>query len=150
MGGAASVLLLDSKQRQARARKAAQKRWGKLEFVRVAKQLTPSFIEKGAFLVWARAAKHGEQAVYFMGELATFRQTAPQRIVELERLADDSTPALPRPPGEAIEIDLLRSQLELSSSVSAMATAGVFHLTQKRADDGSGKWAYLATKSGVR
>ena len=148
-GGKARAAALDPARRSEIAKKASDKYWGKTKFARVEDHLIPHFTEKGEFLAWVRSAKKGDQAVYFSGELAAFRQTAGQRIVELERLADGAKPSSPRPAGEAVEIDTLRSRMDLAASVSGLAGTGLLHLTQKRNDEGGG-WFYIATRTGNR
>jgi hypothetical protein len=149
LGGKARAAALDPARRSEIAKKAIAKRWGKTKFARVDGLLVPHFTEKGGFLAWVRGAKRGDQAVYFTGELASFRQTAANRIVELERLSDGARPSQPRPAGEAVEIDMLRAQMELAASVSGLASSRLLHLTQKRNRKGEG-WHYIATRTGAR
>lgn len=148
LGGKARAAALNPERRSEIAKTAIAKRWGKTKYARVEEHLVPQYSQKGEFLAWMRTAKKGDQAIYFIGELASFRQTAGQKIVELERLADGAKPSSPRPPGEAVEIDMLRSSMDLASSVSALAGTGLLHLTQKRNEDFG--WFYLATRTGAR
>ena len=148
LGGKARAAALGPKRRSEIAKKASDKAWGKTKFARVEEHLVPHFTEKGEFLAWLRGAKKGDQAIYFIGELAAFRQISGARIVELERLADAARPSHPRPPGETVEIDMLRSRMDLASSVSGLAGTGLLHLTQKRNEDAG--WFYLATRTGTR
>ena len=148
-GGKARAAALSPARRSEIARTAVAVRDGKKKFARVEDHLVPHFTEKGEFLAWVRTAKNGDQAVYFVGELASFRQISGPRILELERLADGARPSHPRPPGEAVEIDMLRSRMDLASSVSGLAGTGLLHLTQKRNEEGGG-WYYLATRRGAR
>lgn len=149
LGGKARAAALDPERRSEIARKAIAKRWGKAKFERVEELLVPRFTEKGSFLAWVRVARKNDQAVYFVGELAAFRQNAAARIVDLERLADGARPSHPRPPGEAVEIDMLRSSMDIAACVSNLASTGFLHLTQRRNTTGEG-WLYLATRTGER
>ena len=148
LGGKARAAALDPARRSEIAKKAIAKRWGKTKYARVEEHLVPQYNQKGEFLAWMRTAKKGDQAIYFIGELATFRQVSGARIVELEKLADSARPSHPRPPGEAVEIDMLRGYMEIASCVSGLASAGLLHLTQKRNEDAG--WFYLATRTGTR
>jgi hypothetical protein len=148
-GGKARAASLDPARRSEIAKLAVTVRMGKKKYVRVEEHLVPQFTDKGEFLAWVRAAKSGSRAVYFVGDLATFRQVSAQRIVELERLSDGARPSHPRPSGEAMEIDLLRARMDLASSVSALAGTGLLLLTQKRTGE-AGIWHYLATRTGLK
>lgn len=148
-GGQARAAALDPARRSEIARTAIAKRWGKKKFARVEEHLVPHFTEKGEFLAWLRKARKGDQAVYFVGELAAFRQISGARIVELERLADSARPSRPRPPGEGVEVEMLRARMDLAASVSAIAGTGLLHLTQKRNEEGGG-WFYIATRTAAR
>jgi hypothetical protein len=105
----------------------------------------PAMRDKGAFLDWARSAKPGQTVVYFTGELAQFRATAPQRILQLQRLADQARPAAPRPPGEAIELARLQDAIELIQAATTLQQSETVALTQRRSADGKG-WMYCATR----
>lgn len=148
-GGKARAAALTPARRSEIAKTAVAVRDGKKKFARVEELLLPHFTDKGEFLAWVRLARKGDKAVYFIGELAAFRQSAAARIVELERLCDAARPSQPRPPGEAMEIDMLRSRMDLASSVSGLASTGLLHVTQKRNAEGGG-WHYIATRTGSR
>lgn len=98
-----------------------------------------------AFLSWLRAAKPGDMSLYFRGELASFRASAPARIVALQAKSDAARPSQPRPAAEGLEIDRLQTALDLLSSIFAMRDAGMISPTQRRNVDGAGM-IYYATK----
>lgn len=147
-GGQARAAVLTPERRSQIAKLAVAVRDNKQKFARVEGRLVPQFTEKSEFLAWLRTAKKGDQATYFIGELAAYRQTAAARIVELEKLSDKARPSHPRPPAEAVEIELLRSRLDLAASVSSIAQTGLLHLTQKRHEEFG--WYYVATRTGAR
>lgn len=148
MGGKARARALSAQRRREISAKANTKRWHGNEFVEVEKKLTRKFDNRGDFMAWIRRADHGEVAIYFVGELAHFRQEAPLRLRELESLADAAKPSKPRPPGEAIEMENLRNQLELAQSVSLLAESKLLHLTQKRRPEGGS--FYIATRTRLK
>lgn len=102
--------------------------------------------DRPEFEAWLRKAKPGQVCLYHVGSVAHYRAEGTDRLLLLQRLADDAKPSKPRPPAEAIEMRQLQAKMDLLSAVSTAADADQVHLSQRRSVEGEGRWIYYATK----
>lgn len=109
----------------------------------------PYMRTKDAFTDWVKTAKKGDTAVYFTGSIVHFRDEAPRRMVELQRLADQAPVKKPRPAVERLELARLQATRELLTQVDLFYRKDLITLGQRRDLGGIGT-SYLAIRKGNR
>ena len=95
---------------------------------------------------WVRQAHKGDRAVYFRGELAQFRYSAPKRVVELQPRIDGARNEYQRKPAEIAELRNLEERLALIRAMDAMHVAGLVEYLQDRMQDGGGAVYYAVRR----
>lgn len=109
----------------------------------------PKINSEASLQHWLSTAKTNDQAAYFTGSLAQFREDAQPRIVELQRLADRADAKSPRPAVEHYEVLETQKKLDMLELINILVEQNVITLVQRR-DQISQEIIYLIVKKGKR
>lgn len=108
---------------------------------------TPILSTTEALIEWVSAAKPGDTAVYFKGNLARFRFEAHGRIIELQAKADRHRGKVRAPASERVEVAKLQRQIELINHTTILFRNNLITFSQRR-EPGREEITYLATRIG--
>lgn len=107
----------------------------------------PKITSRESAIEWLQNTQPGDQASYFTGSLAQFREDAQPRIVELQRRIDQAPAKSPRPTIERMEVADLQKQMDLIAHIDRLHTQQLITLVQRR-DQVTQEIIYLAVKKG--